>query len=171
MAKPADAPPIDPLNGPLHFNAVVRPHRSLGRGGFFIVMGLLVTMNFTAGIFFLTMGAWPVFGFCGLDVALVWWAFRANYRAARAHETVQVSDDDILIRRVDQHGRVQALRMQPYWARLDLVEEPDGATHLYLHSHGRSHEVAAVLSPPERISFARALGAALHEMKSRPASR
>ena len=32
---------------------------------------------------FLLAGAWPVFGFFGLDVLLVYWAFRLNYRRAR----------------------------------------------------------------------------------------
>ena len=31
---------------------------------------------------FLLLGAWPVFGFFGLDVLLLYLAFRANYRAA-----------------------------------------------------------------------------------------
>lgn len=157
-----------PLSGPLHFNALVRPHRSLDRRGFLIVMGLLALMNFGAGAVFIALGAWPVFFFCGADVALVWWAFRANYRAARAHETVQVSDDTLLIRRVDQRGHVRAIRLQPYWLRVDMEEEPDGATHLFLRSHGKSYEVARALSPKERMSFAHALRLALTEMKSKP---
>lgn len=158
-----------PLNGPLHFNALVRPHRSLSKRGFLIVMGILAVINFGAGAIFIALGAWPVFFFCGLDVALVWWAFWANYRAAYAHETVQVSDDLLLLRRVDQHGRVRAaIRLQPYWLRVDMEEEPDGATHLYFRSHGKSYEVARELSPKERMSFAHALRLALVEMKSKP---
>tara|TARA_R110000824_G_scaffold118960_14_gene271964 strand:+ start:78291 stop:78806 length:516 start_codon:yes stop_codon:yes gene_type:complete len=168
MAQDATTPQTAPLEGKLHFNALVMPHRSLSRKGFIIVMSILVVMNFGAGLLFLLKGAWPVMGFCGLDVALVWWAFRANYRAARAHETVQVSDDELLIRRIDQHGRVRATSLQPYWARLDMVEEPDGATHLFVRSHGRSHELAAFLSPDERAGFARALQNALDTSKARP---
>lgn len=156
------------LAGPLHFNALVRPNRSLSRRGFLIVMGILALMNFGSGVVFIALGAWPIFFFCGADVALVWWAFRANYRAARAHETVQISDDTLLIRRVDQRGRVRAVRLQPYWLRVDMEEEPDGATHLYLRSHGRSYEVARDLSPKERMSFAHALRLALTEMKAKP---
>ncbi|MES1989565.1 MAG: DUF2244 domain-containing protein [Pseudomonadota bacterium] len=163
----ADDPDM-PLSGPLHFNALVRPHRSLDRRGFLIVMGILAMMNFGAGAVFIALGAWPVFFFCGADVALVWWAFRANYRAAYAHETVQVSDDTLLIRRVDQKGRVRAIRLQPYWLRVDMEEEPDGATHLFLRSHGKSYEVAHALSPKERTDFAHALHMALIEMKTKP---
>lgn len=156
------------LEGPLHFNAVVTPHRSLSRKGFIVLMSVLVSVNFAAGMIFLLKGAWPVFGFCGLDVALVWWAFRANYRAARAHETVQLSDDELLIRRVDRHGQAKAFRFQPYWVRLELVENPDESTNLYLRSHGKSFELAHMLSPDERLQFARALQAALRKLKASP---
>lgn len=158
--------PVGTLDGPLHFNAVVTPHRSLSRKGFMIVMSLMIAMNFTAGMIFLLEGAWPIFGFCVLDVVLVWWAFRANYRAARAHETVQLSDSELRIRRVDQRGRAQAFSFQPYWVRLDLVENADESTNLYLRSHGKSVELAHVLSPPERLQFARALQAALRKLKN-----
>lgn len=168
MEKPHDMSDDKSLEGPLHFNAVVTPHRSLSRKGFIIVMSILAIANFSAGILFLSRGAWPIFAFCGMDVALVYWAFQANYRAARAHETVQLSDDELLIRRVDQHGRIRRESLQPYWARLEMVEEPDGATHLFVRSHGRGYELAQMLSPGERAGFARALQTALDAMKSRP---
>src|SRR5690606_34391776 len=95
-------------------------------------------------------GAWPVLGFCGLEVLAVWWAFRANYRAARAHETVQLSDDELLIRRVDAKGRAEAVSLKPYWVRLALSKLPDESTRLHVVSHGREVELASQLSPAER---------------------
>ena len=165
-----DKTPDQMLKDPLYFNAVVTPHRSLSRSGFVVVMSILAVMNFSAGLIFLRQGAWPIFAFCGLDVAIVYWAFRSNYRAARAHETVQLSEDELLIRRVDQYGHVRRVSLQPYWTRLDMVEEHDGATHLFVRSHGRGYELARMLSPGERASFARALQNALDTLKTRPLS-
>lgn len=166
--EPATPGPVtaEKLGGPLHFDAVLTPHRSLSRKGFLILMAVVVAVNFAAGMIFLLKGAWPVFGFCGLDVALVYWAFRANYRAARAHETVQLSDDELRIRRVDQKGHARAWSFQPYWVRLELVEYPDETKDVYLVSHGRALEVAHCLSPAERIDFAKALNRALVELKT-----
>ena len=130
-------------------------------------MSILAAMNLSAGLIFLRQGAWPIFAFCGLDVAIVYWAFRSNYRAARAHETVQLSEDELLIRRVDQRGHVRHVSLQPYWAKLDMVEEHDGATHLFVRSHGRGYELAGMLSPGERASFARAFQNALDRLKTR----
>lgn len=162
---PPDPAPLAP---PLHFNALITPHRSLSARGFAILIGIVATMNFTAGMLFMAQGAWPVFGFCGLEVVLVWWAFRANYRSARAHETVQLSDEELRVRRVDAKGNARAFSFQPYWVRVALREEPDESTHLHLMSHGRELEVAAALSPHERADFARALEKALAELRSAP---
>ena len=162
--------PTDNLQPPLHFDAVVTPHRSLSRKGFVILMSVVIAVNFFGGMVFLLKGAWPVFGFCGLDVALVYWAFRANYRAARAHETIQLSDDELRIRRVDQKGRARAWSFQPYWVRLELVEHPDETKDVYLVSHGRALEIAHALSQPERIDFSRALNRALKSLKTPPAA-
>jgi len=68
------------------FSAIITPHRSLGPRGFLIFMLCLGGLSFIAGVIFVSLGAWPVFGFFGLDVLLVYFAFRANYRSARAYE-------------------------------------------------------------------------------------
>ena len=68
---------------PRFFRRCITPHRSLSRPGFLLVMALVGGLSFVGGMFFFLLGAWPVVGFLGLDVLLVYWAFRANYRAAR----------------------------------------------------------------------------------------
>ena len=73
------------------FHALLMPHRSLGRTGFAVLMGALLFGWAATGAIFLAHGAWPVFGFFGLDVVLLYVAFRVNYRAARVREEVSVS--------------------------------------------------------------------------------
>ena len=76
----------NPFSEQVLFEARLSPHRSLSFTGFTILMLVLAGISLAIGITFLMMGAWPVFGFFGLDVALVWLAFRANYREARAYD-------------------------------------------------------------------------------------
>src|SRR5262249_19161417 len=57
----------DPAREPTIFSAVLTPHRSLGRKGFLALMLVLGGASFVTGMVFLMAGAWPVFGFCGLD--------------------------------------------------------------------------------------------------------
>ena len=87
------------------FQALLIPHRSLGKTGFAILMGALLFGSLVTGAFFLSRGAWPVFGFLGLDVIAVYIAFRANYRAARAREEVSVSRTSLDIRKTAPSGK------------------------------------------------------------------
>lgn len=154
---------------PTLFSAVITPHRSLGPRGFLIFMICLGTLSFISGMSFVLMGAWPVCGFFGLDVLLVYLAFRANYRAARAYEEVSVTATALLVRKVSARGRVREFTLNPVWVRLErIVHEEFGIERLFLVSHGRKLSIAAFLGPDEKASFARALSNALGEAKRGP---
>ena len=75
---------------PAIFSALITPHRSLGSTGFLMLMLLVGGISFVAGLVFVIAGAWPVMGFFGLDVLLIYWAFRVNYRRARAYELARM---------------------------------------------------------------------------------
>src|SRR5262245_61687694 len=104
---------------PTIFSATLTPHRSLGRVGFLILMVLFGAVSFIAGMFFLVMGAWPVFGFFGLDVLLLYWAFRLNYRHAEAYEQVTVTCSELRILKVSHLGRGREWVLNPLWVKLD----------------------------------------------------
>jgi uncharacterized membrane protein len=158
-----------PDREPPIFSAVLTPHRSLTPTGFLIFMGVLGAMSFVSGMVFLIAGAWPVFGFFGLEVALVYWAFRANYRAARAYEEVTVTPSELLVRKVSHRGRVREWTLNPVWVRLDrIVHDEFGIERLFLVSHGRRLAIAGFLGPQEKASFAHALSAALGEARRGP---
>jgi uncharacterized membrane protein len=154
---------------PKIFSAVITPHRSLSPRGFLILMSCLGVVSFTSGVVFVSMGAWPVFGFFGLDVLLLYVAFRANFRAARAYEEVTVTASELTVRKVSQRGGVREWTLNPLWVRLErIVHEEFGIERLFLVSHGRRLSVAGFLGPHEKESFATALSAALGEAKRGP---
>ena len=154
---------------PTLFSATITPHRSLSSTGFVIFMLCIGGISFAAGMVFLMLGAWPVFGFFGLDVALVYWAFRANYRSARAYEEVTVTASELKLGKVSHHGRVSEWTLNPLWVRLDRDEHAEyGIERLYLVSRGRRVTIAGFLGPDEKASFAHALSDALGEAKRGP---
>jgi len=162
-------PDNDHSGEPTIFCATITPHRSLSRTGFVILMLVLGGISFTAGMVFLIAGAWPVFGFFGLDVLLVYWAFRANYRAGSAFEQVMVSPSELKVRQVSRHGRVAEWTLNPLWTRLDAQTHAEyGIERLFLVSHGRRLPIASFLGPAEKEEFAAALSAALGEAKRGP---
>lgn len=147
--------------GQSQFSAILTPHRSLGPRGFLILMSAIGAVSFVTGLAFLMIGAWPVMGFFGLDVLLIYVAFKLNYRAARQYETIELNRDALMVTRVDPSGRHQNWHFNPYWVRLSLEGKSDDRTVLTLHSHGRQLVIAHQLSNEERQEFVHALSGAL----------
>jgi len=115
---------------------------------------------------FLLMGAWPVFGFFGLDVALVYLAFRLNYRAGRLYETVELTPETLTVTRVHPSGRRESFDFNPYWVRVLLTQAPHGRTELRLALHGRELAFGQFLTDDERRDFSDALAGALVAARS-----
>jgi uncharacterized membrane protein len=165
----AMSPDNDRPDEPTIFSAVLTPHRSLSRKGFLWLMLVLSAISFATGMVFLLAGAWPVFGFCGLDVLLVYWAFQVSFRRAKAYEQVTVTPSELTVRKVSHRGRISEWTLNPLWVRLDRVVHAEfGIERLFLVSHGRQLPIAAFLGPQEKESFAHALAAALGEAKRGP---
>lgn len=162
-------PGNDPHTDPAIFSALLTPHRSLSARGFAVLMACVALASFFAGLSFLLMGAWPVFGFFGLDVLLIWWAFRINYRHARAYEEIAVSVSEIRIRKVSHRGRQAEWTFNPLWVRLGHERfEEFGMSRLYLTSRGQELTIADMLGPAEKEEFAQALSAALGAARRGP---
>ncbi len=155
--------PRDPA---LHFDAVLHPHRSLSRNGFLMVMIVVGAISFAGGVTFLMMGAWPVFGFFGLDAALIYFAFRLNFRDGRRYERVTLGEDSLDVVRVAPDGTETRSSFPPYWTRV-LVDE-EGC--LVLRSHGKSMELGRFLVEHEKESFRAALDGALRTFRRGPAT-
>jgi uncharacterized membrane protein len=151
------------------FSARLTPHRSLNRTGFLVVMAFVSVVSFAAGVVFLMMGAWPVLGFFGLDVLAIYWAFRINFRRARASEEIRITPSELYVRRVSHRGHVMEFRFNPLWVQLDRKTHAEfGIERLYLVSRGRRVAVAGFLGAEEKESFSKALMAALQAARRGP---
>lgn len=148
------------------FDAILHPHRSLGRGGFRVLMGVVILANLGVAAVLVASGAWPVAPFCGLDVLVLWLAFRVNYRAARLYERVRLTETDLTVQRVHWKAPERRWTFHPYWLRVSHDERPERNQPVTLSSHGQSVGVGAFLSPEERSAFARALDDALRAWRS-----
>ena len=151
------------------FSALLTPHRSLSRTGFLVLMGFLTVVSFVAGLAFWLMGAWPVFGFFGLDVLAVYWAFRVNFRHGEATEEIRVTHSELRVRRVSHRGHVVEWVLNPLWVQLDRKTHAEfGIERLYLVSKGRRVSIASFLGADEKSSFAKALMEAIQAAKRGP---
>lgn len=143
------------------FERILLPHRSLPSAGFHALMLALGAISVAVGIGFVSIGAWPIFGFFGLDVALVYVAFRISYRSARQHETLRLSSDQFTVERVSIRGERRVWQFQPFWLRVILEERNDDSNRLLVTSHGKSLVIGDFLPPPMRRELAGTLRHAL----------
>jgi uncharacterized membrane protein len=123
-------------------------------------------VSFGTGLFFYLLGAWPVIGFMGLDVALIYIAFKLNFRALRLYETVDLTPDALTVTRVAPSGEAQSWRFNPYWVRLSVQERVGRSSELSIASHGERLVFASFLTDEEREDFAAALNSALSAARS-----
>jgi len=136
------------------FERVLLPHRSLPSRNFHLLMGLLGAISFAAGVGFVSIGAWPVIGFFGIDVALVYFAFRLNYRSARQSETLRLAEDAFTVERISVRGERRRWQFQPFWLRVIFEERPDTSNRLMIASHGRALVIGDFVPPAIRRELA-----------------
>lgn len=147
----------------------LRPHRSLHLGGFRLVMILVAVASFIASIPFIVLGFWPVAGFYGLDVILLYFALRTSFDAAKNVEHLNISPFDVLLRKVDPSGKVREWHFNPLWTRLTRdVHDEFGVQRVTLVSRGEAVAIGQFLSPEEKDALWRRLSAALSQAKRGP---
>lgn len=151
--------------GDLFFERVLSPHRSLPPRGFHLLMAALGLVSLAVGIGFVLIGAWPVVGFFGFDVALVYIAFRLNYRSARRRETLRLASDAFTVERVSVRGERRMWRFQPFWVRVILEERSDDGNRLLVGSHGRSLVIGDFVTPAARRELAASIREALRRWR------
>jgi uncharacterized membrane protein len=144
----------------VHFSTLLRPHRSLSADGFKWVMRGAIAANLLIGLPMYLLGAWPVLGFMGLDVWLLYWLFQRSYLDARRSETLTLTDRELVIDRVAPDGEREQHRLDAYWLRVEEGER------LVLVSRGNRVVIGRFLSPGEREAVGEQLKAALAALRS-----
>ncbi|MHB8530782.1 MAG: DUF2244 domain-containing protein [Caulobacteraceae bacterium] len=154
------------MDGPLFMDAVITANRSLSARGFVILIGALTTINAASAAVFVFLGAGPVPIFIGLDLAAVIIAFAISIRAARRRERIQVSAAEVRVLLETPRGEQMVWASPTAFTQVALIGEAEDRTDLRLRLSGREFPVARALSRRERLSFSRALDAAIVQARS-----
>jgi uncharacterized membrane protein len=156
------------VDAPL-FSARLDPHRSMTVRGSAIVIGAYALLSALFSLPFFLIGAWPIVGFLGLDVLLLFLAFRFSFRSARAYEQVVLSSIELMFARVSARGARREWRFNPIWVRLERVEDEEyGMRQLAIASRGERVEIGAFLGPEQKEALATDLSRALAEARRGP---
>ncbi len=144
----------------VHFSTLLRPYRSLSAEGFKWVMRGAIAANLLIGLPMYLIGAWPVLGFMGLDVWLLYWLFQRSYLDARRSETLTLTDRELIVDRIAPDGEREQLRLDAYWLKVEQGER------LVVTSRGNRVVIGRFLSPGERGAVGEQLKAALADLRS-----
>lgn len=125
-------------------------------------MSIIGAVSFGIGLLFYSIGAWPVAGFMGLDVLLVYIAFGLNYRSARMSESIRIDSDQLTLTRVHPSGKRESWTFNPYWVKVDIIEPLWRAGALALRSHGTRHVFGNFLTEDEKRELAETLRNAIY---------
>jgi uncharacterized membrane protein len=148
----------------IRFATSLVPHRSLSPEGFRWLIRGAIAANLLIGLPMLLLGAWPVLGFMGLDVWLLWFLFKRSYLDARRSETLLLTDRELIIDRVAPDGEREQHRLDAYWLRIELLGKD--SERLVLVSRGNRVVIGRFLSPGEREAVGEQLKAALAALRS-----
>ncbi len=150
----------------LLFDAILTSNRSLGSRGFAILMAAVCGVSFFAGLAFFLAGAWPIAGFFGLNAALIYLAFRVNFRRASMHENLRLTRESLTVERVNHWGEAMTWRFAPAWLQVRMAAPARPERGLVLRSHGQDLEIGHFLTTEERLSLAEALHRALSRARA-----
>jgi uncharacterized membrane protein len=132
----------DELN---HYSLLLRPHRSLSARAFFILMGFICTVSFVMGVFFASLGAWPIFGFFGLDVLLIYIAFKQNFKSGKCCEVIEIRGGKLILNQINTKGDTRRKLMDSYWSKVQFKDK-----RLSIHCRGNNYEFGRFLIPDEK---------------------
>jgi uncharacterized membrane protein len=136
---------------------VTRRNNSLSAGGRRLVLGSLAAIILAISLGFAFSGAWLVFPFAGLEVLVVFLAFRYMERHAADYERLSLDGERIVVER-GQRGRTRRVELNRHWARVDYQApgSKEGG-RLILRAHGADVEFGTYLTDAQKADVARRL--------------
>ncbi len=145
----------------------VLPYRSLSKKGFKYLMLCVAAVFFTIGVFFWIIGAWPVFGFLGLDVLLLYYAFKMNYKSGEIFENLKLIKEKLLITRNFPSGKIQSWDLEPYWTKAEILQANSNNHNLIIKSKNKVVMIGSFLSSKDKKKLMKKINDSLKQYKSR----
>ena len=134
---------------------VARRNNSLSSTDRMRVFACVFAFSMSIALAFAAFGAWPVIPFTGLEMAVLYAAFRYVDRHAADYEIIEIKDDSVRVEtRVG--SQVQSVELNRHWAQL-VTNDSSGELRLALRSHGREVEFGRHLTGKDRERIAREL--------------
>ena len=134
------------------YSLIAKRNCSLSTSGRHFVLALVSSVTFGIALIFTALGAWLILPFAGLEVLVLYLAFRYIERHACDYERISIAEDKLLLE-FHEAGDVRRVELNCFWARIEC----DAQQRLTVRSHGREIEFGRHLTGRQRIALARRL--------------
>ena len=150
----------------IYLDTELRPNASLNQRAFIFVMALVGVFSFAAGILYLTVGAWPVFGFFGLDAIAIWFAFKLSFRAQDQVTYVRVDESYVRLWHMQRGKEDKMADLPTAFVRVALDEPVTHTSFLTLQYGAKAWVIGRFLTPKRRKAFASELRTAIRAARN-----
>jgi uncharacterized membrane protein len=135
------------------FSRVARRNSSLSSNGRLLVFAFIFAVSIGIALGFALLGAWLILPFAGLEMLVLYLAFRYIDRRAGDFERIAIAGDRVEVE-IREAGRLERYELNRCWARLVGA----GRERLALRSHGREIEIGRHLNAEQRLALGREIG-------------
>ncbi len=118
------------------------------------------------GISFFIMGAWPVLGFMGLEIILIYVAFKVLFKRSESYEHILLDKDKLKIFYNKKNVTLKEVELEPTWLQVKVEDIYKNKDVLTLSSHGKKIVLGNFLIPKERLKLAKKIRYGLNEWKN-----
>lgn len=134
---------------------VIVPNLSLSDRASRWVFAAIAGVSLSIALGFAFLGAWPILPFAGGELLLLAWAIRANRRACRRREVIEIDDHYVRVG-VGVEFPEQVCRFTRAWTQVWILPslKTNHRNRLLLRSAGKQVEIGSFLSDNERQSLA-----------------
>ena len=148
------------------FTITLWPYRSLGSRGYLYLMVAFISLIFILSLLFYFLGAWPVIGFLGFEIGLVWLVFRLNYNSGKNFEQIYITKGKTFIEQVNWRGAKRRFTIVSPWISAHCIRDEGNTNKLILRYHAEKLEIGSFLPPHEKVSLANTLNDCFKRMRS-----
>jgi len=137
------------------YSLTARRNSSLSPAGRYRVFCFICLVAMAIASAFTLLGAWLVLPFAGLEMAVLYLAFRYMDRHSEDFERITIKGDRMLLE-IREGSETRSFEFHRYWAQVMLERDSFGAlSRLAFRSHGREVEFGRSLTCEERATAAR----------------
>ena len=147
-----------------YLNIKIYSNNSLSTKGFYILMASIILPALFIGSAFLLIGAWPVLGFMGLEIILIYIFFKILFYKNNFYEHVILDKSKFYISYNNKNSVINSVNLEPTWLQVKLENNNN---KLQIFTHGKAIELGKCLAIKEKASLAITIQEALLDWKQK----